>query len=216
MNAHRLPKPPIDKNPAETETAIFSMGCFWGPDAQFGVVDGVISIRVGYTGGTTPSPTYHHLGDHIESIQIDFDPTIISLNNLLEMFWANHNPQIKALKRQYASALYYHDDPQQKLIEKSVATKRSNSVDEIFTEVMAAKTFVLAEDYHQKYRLQQNRALFAEFRAIYPDMQELINSTAAARVNGLLGGYGGKTVFEKIQADLGLSPAALELIREAI
>ena len=88
--------PPIDAAaPAKTETATYAMGCFWGPDSLFGSLDGVIRTRVGYAGGTTESPTYHNIGDHTETIQIDYNPAKISYEQLLEIYWDNHNPAVQ-------------------------------------------------------------------------------------------------------------------------
>ena len=90
-NANNLP--PIDAAaPSNIETATFALGCFWSPDARFGVVPGVVRTRVGYAGGNTQNPSYHDLGGHTESIQIDYDPTQTSYKTMLELFWANHTP----------------------------------------------------------------------------------------------------------------------------
>ena len=97
--------PPIDISaPQEIETLTCAMGCFWGPDCRFGAMDGVVRTRVGYGGGTTPDPNYHNIGDHIETIQIDYDPKKISFEELLNIFWNGHKPSRTVWKRQYASA----------------------------------------------------------------------------------------------------------------
>ena len=80
---------------------------------------GVIRTRVGYTGGTTVDPTYHDLGDHSETIQIDYDPTQVSYQALLDVFWNSHNPTTRSWSRQYASAVFYHSDEQKKLAMES-------------------------------------------------------------------------------------------------
>jgi methionine-S-sulfoxide reductase len=74
------------------ETASFALGCFWGPEARFGVINGVVHTRVGYAGGTTPHPRYRDLGDHSETVQVDFDPAVITYAELLDVFWKSHNP----------------------------------------------------------------------------------------------------------------------------
>ena len=83
MNAPAIPA--LDAAaPARTETATFALGCFWCPDAQFGILPGVVRTRVGYAGGTTENPTYHDLGDHTECVQIDYDPRALSFDQVLD------------------------------------------------------------------------------------------------------------------------------------
>jgi len=79
-------------NELDSETATFALGCFWGPDASFGALEGVVRTRVGYAGGTTEGPTYKMIGDHTETIEIDYDPAVISYRELLEIFFDSHNP----------------------------------------------------------------------------------------------------------------------------
>src|SRR6056297_3828024 len=92
-------------NEVETETATFALGCFWGPDASFGALEGVIRTRVGYAGGSTEGPTYKMIGDHTETIEIDYDPAVISYRELLEIFFDSHNPYSQSYSRQYASLI---------------------------------------------------------------------------------------------------------------
>lgn len=181
------------------------MGCFWGPDCKFGVVEGVVRTRVGYAGGTTKEPTYHNLGDHIETIQIDYDPQKISYGYMLEVFWNGHKPTRTVWKRQYASALFFHNDQQEKLA-RETRDKLSLDLDEqIRTELFHFSKFHMAEMYHQKYHLQGYEGLMAEYRAIYPSLGDIVNSTSAARLNGFIGGYGEVSQFEEEFPLLGLS-----------
>ncbi len=162
--------------------------------------------RVGYAGGTTSSPTYQTLGDHTETIQIEYDPTRITYENLLDLFWKSHEPSSKAWSRQYMAAVYYHDDVQKELALASKNRKASAIAKKIHTEILPYTGFTLAENYHQKYRLQREKDLMQEFAKIYPSSENFINSTAAARVNGYLGGYG---TVDRLKVDLdhlGLSP----------
>ena len=89
---------PIDQKMKElqTKTATFALGCFWGPDAVFGILEGVVRTRVGYAGGTTENPTYDKIGNHTETIEIDYDPGVINYQKLLEIFFNSHNPYVKA------------------------------------------------------------------------------------------------------------------------
>jgi peptide-methionine (S)-S-oxide reductase len=174
-----------------------------------------VRTRVGYCGGTTERPTYRSIGDHAETIQIDFDPAVISYEKLLEIFWTTHNPCRQAWSRQYMSAIFYADEAQHAAIERTrqqfVATP-----ERVQTEIVPLDKFWIAEDYHQKYRLRAERPLLAELKAIYPDEADFTGSTAAARINGWLDGNGSKAQLEREIARLGLSPAGEELLRRAV
>ena len=198
--------PPIDVSaPKEIETLTCAMGCFWGPDCRFGAMDGVVRTRVGYAGGTTPDPNYHNIGDHIETIQIDFDPKKISYEQIVEEFWNGHKPSRTVWKRQYASALFFHDEHQEKIAREGRAKLSSELGEEIRTELIPFTKFYMAEMYHQKYHLQGYEGLIAEYRAIYPSLGDIVNSTSFARVNGYIGGYGEVSQFEVVFPLLGLS-----------
>ncbi|EMR03352.1 peptide-methionine (S)-S-oxide reductase [Cesiribacter andamanensis] len=97
---------------AATETATFALGCFWKPDALFGLQQGVVRTRVGYAGGSSPAPTYRSLGNHIESLQLEHDPQQIGYEQLLDFFFSWHTPTRPPYKRQYASAIFYHTPAQ--------------------------------------------------------------------------------------------------------
>lgn len=180
-------KPFIDQSVSENlETATFAMGCFWSPDAIFGALDGVIRTRVGYAGGDTENPTYRNLGSHIETLQLDYDPQIMSYERLLELFFAQHTPTREPWKRQYTAAVFFHDTVQEQLIYQKKEALEKQLGKQVLTEINPYEAFYLAEERHQKYKLQRQPELLAEFRAMYPDTLDFINSTAAARVNGYL------------------------------
>lgn len=128
-----------------TKKASFGMSWFWFPEAQFGCAKGIIRTRVGYAGGTKANPTYHALGDHTETIDMDYDPNEISYSELLDIFWNNHDPTTNC-KRQYMSAIFYHDEEQRLLAEetKAVMTKKKNRP--IQTQILPAKEFYEAEE----------------------------------------------------------------------
>jgi len=192
--------PPIDASaPAQTETATFALGCFWAPDSIFGSLDGVVRTRVGYAGGTTESPTYHIWGDHTETIQIDYDPTLISYEQLLEIYWDSHNPTVQPRSRQYMSIVFYHNSEQRELAMETKQLEEASSGRRVYTEVIPFSEFHLAEDYHQKYYLQQVPELMKELIAIYPNFADFIDSTAVARINGYVGGY---VTFQALQEQL--------------
>lgn len=202
--------PVIDKNiPKDTKTATFSMGCFWGPDALFGSKDGVVRTRVGYAGGTKQDPTYRSLGDHTETVQIDYDPEKITYSDLLDIFWNNHDPTTRRTI-QYMTMIFYHDEEQKKLAVKSKKQMQERLGRDVKTEIEEYSKFYLAEDYHQKYQLSRKRTLYSAFKTIYPDIQDFVDSTAVARVNGLVSGKGDIDIVDK----LGLNEKGKELIRK--
>ncbi len=175
--------------PAQTETATFALGCFWAPDSIFGSLDGVVRTRVGYAGGTLENPTYYNLGDHTETIQIDYDPAQVSYEQLLEVYWDNHNPTIQHRSRQYMSIVFYHNSEQRMLAMASKEDEEASLGRGVYTDIVPFPEFYLAEDYHQKYHLQQVPGLMEELVDIYPNFTVLVDSTAAARINGYAGGH---------------------------
>ncbi|MFX1411650.1 MAG: peptide-methionine (S)-S-oxide reductase, partial [Promethearchaeota archaeon] len=130
--------------------------------------------RVGYAGGTTENPTYYRLGDHSETLQIDYDPTRVSYQDLLDVFWRSHNPTRPAGSRQYMSIIFYHDDEQKRLALETRDREAARRNATIYTEIVPATGFTWAEDYHQKYRLRQVPALMREFEALYPDAGDFV------------------------------------------
>jgi peptide-methionine (S)-S-oxide reductase len=176
----------------------------------------VVRTRVGYAGGTKENPTYHSLGDHTEAIQIDYDPTRISYEELLEIFWDSHDPAQRPFSRQYMSILFYHNEEQKRLAMQTRDRAAAEAGGPIHTEIRPASDFYLAEAYHQKYLLQQVPELMAEFNAMYPTPEDFVASTAAARANGYVGGYGSTTALQEALDDLGLSPAGNQTLQEFV
>ena len=146
--------------------------------------------RVGYAGGAKENPNYRSLGDHSETIQIIYDPKIISYNELLDIFWQSPNPSVRSYSRQYASVIFYHDDNQKNLAEETRNKREAELQRSIYTSIVPAGAFYSAEDYHQKYYLQGFSWFMDELRSLYPNFNELVDSTIAARLNGAAGGYG--------------------------
>jgi peptide-methionine (S)-S-oxide reductase len=176
-------------------------------------VKGVVRTRVGYTGGTKTNPTYHDLGDHTETIQIDFDPTQVSYRELLDIFWNSHSPITRAFSKQYSSIIFYHNVEQKRLAIETRDREAAKIQAAIYTEIVPFSHFYIAEYYHQKYMLQLEPSLIKEFELMYPLPSDLIDSTAAARVNGYLGGHGSHKGLQVEIHDLGLSqPARTKLL----
>ncbi len=156
----------------KTEKATFAMGCFWQPDYIFSKVHGVIKTIVGYTGCKKGcnNPSYEEVCSSgtgcAEAIEIIFDPKVISYDELLDIFWTNHDPttlnrQGPDTGTQYRSAIYYHDENQKKAILKSKAKwekKLINKDMKIVTEIEKASEFYPAEKYHQKYLEKTGRS----------------------------------------------------------
>ena len=103
---------------------------------------------MGYAGGTEKNPTYHNLGNHTETIQIDYDPAVISYEELLTVFWNAHNPYAPSWSRQYMSIIFFHHDEQKRLASASRDREEVRSNARIFTKILPFKEFYLAEDYH--------------------------------------------------------------------
>ncbi len=148
------------------ERATFAAGCFWGVEDAFRVIPGVVNTAVGYMGGHVDNPTYQIVcsdeSGHAEVVDIEFDPAIVSFEQLLELFWRKHNPttlnrQGWDLGSQYRSAIFYHSEQQQQIAEQSKASLDSSGAfsDPIVTEIVPAMTFWRAEEYHQQYLLKQ-------------------------------------------------------------
>ncbi len=151
------------------EKATFAAGCFWGVEELFRTTPGVISTKVGYTGGITKKPNYEQVctdsTGHAEAVQVDFDPKKISYEKLLELFWQNHNPttpnqQGPDFGSQYRSAVFYHSAAQKKAAEKSKAglEKSGRFKSPIVTQIVPAADFYPAEGYHQKYLMKKGQA----------------------------------------------------------
>jgi peptide-methionine (S)-S-oxide reductase len=169
---------------------------------------------VGYAGGKTINPSYDDIGDHSETIQIDYDPTKISYGELLDIFWDTHSPTSPSWSRQYMSIIFYHNDAQKRAALASRDREEARLNRKVYTEIVPAEDFYLAEDYHQKYYLQQVPELRKEIQTIYPALNDFINSTAAARINGYVSGYGFLDVLQEQVGSLGLSPAGEKKLLE--
>jgi methionine-S-sulfoxide reductase len=166
---------------------------------------------VGYSGGTKKNPTYHNLGDHTETIQIDYDPAKITYRELLEVFWESHNPREAPWSRQYMKAIFYHNEAQRRVAKESRAKVAAKIGGQVSTQILPATEFYLAEDYHQKHALRRGAPHLAkEYLAMYPRLEDFVNSTAVTRVNGYLVGYGAAAQFKAELDSLGLTPAGRE------
>ena len=180
---------------------------------------GIVRTRVGYTGGITKNPVYTSLGDHSEALQIDYDPDKISYKDVIDMFWSSHDPSVRSWSRQYRAAIFCHTDYQKSVALETRGHVQAAVTGEIVTEILPFTAFYVAEDYHQKHALQHSHEFMQEFKNWYPLLRDVISSTAAARVNGYLGGYGTSEILESELDSYGLSAKAkghlLAFVREA-
>ena len=142
------------------ETATFGAGCFWGVEAAFRKVDGVIATRVGYAGGDHPNPTYQDVcgGEtgHAEVVQLDFDPDTVSYDTLLEVYWDIHDPttlnrQGPDVGTQYRSVIFFHNPEQEAAARASLAAQNESGKHSGSIAIEPASSFHMAEDYHQQY-----------------------------------------------------------------
>jgi peptide-methionine (S)-S-oxide reductase len=160
VNAAPL-EPPF---PADTELALFALGCFWGAERKFWQTPGVVSTSVGYAGGFTPNPTYEEvcsgLAGHAEVVRVVFDPKRVSYDELLRVFWESHDPtqgmrQGNDVGTQYRSAIYVYGDDQRRKAEASREAYQQTLAQAghgaITTEIAQAPEFYYAEEYHQQY-----------------------------------------------------------------
>ena len=165
------------------EQATFGAGCFWCVEAVFQDIEGVLDVRVGYTGGTTDNPTYEEVcggrTGHAEVIQIDFDSSKVGYEELLDLFWVSHDPttlnrQGADVGSQYRSAIYYHSDSQKVMAENSKdnANKIKLYSNSIITEISVLDTFYIAENYHQDYYRLNKNAPYCQL-VIRPKLEKL-------------------------------------------
>jgi peptide-methionine (S)-S-oxide reductase len=171
-------------NNNKIEIATLANGCFWCSEAIFTRLKGVKSVLPGYSGGKVENPSYDQvctgITGHAEAAQIEFDPMVISYEKLLEVFWHTHDPttlnrQGNDVGTQYRSAIFYHNNNQREIAEKSKREIEDKGIfkDPIVTEITPFKKFYVAEDYHKKYYEQHQDAPYCRF-VIDPKIQKLL------------------------------------------
>ena len=166
------------------ETATLTTGCFWCSEAIFSRLEGVKSVLPGYTGGRVENPSYDEVctgrTGHAEAAQIEFDPSVISFEKLLDVFWHTHDPttlnrQGADVGTQYRSAIFYHDERQKEIAERSKKELEGSGAyrDPIVTEITPFKKFYVAEDSHKNYYDQNQDAGYCRF-VIEPKIQKRV------------------------------------------
>ena len=172
---------PTNASPEKLELATLGGGCFWCFDAIFERLDGVKKVTSGYAGGTKPNPTYEDVCSgrtgHAEVVQITYDPSRISYEKLLSVYWHAHDPTTLNMQgadvgTQYRSIILCHNNTQKELAEKSKAAAQVTCKDKIVTEIVPLKVFYPAEDYHQAYFKLNGHAPYCRF-VIAPKLEKL-------------------------------------------
>ena len=142
------------------EIAILGLGCFWGPEIKFSKLDGVVKTEVGYCGGNSDKTNYKEvcsgITNHAEVVKLEFDPSIISYENIIEHFFKFHDPttlnsQGPDFGTQYRSEIFYSNEAQKAIAEKMVEKENTKLSGKVVTKVSLAKNYCAAEEYHQKY-----------------------------------------------------------------
>jgi peptide-methionine (S)-S-oxide reductase len=196
------------------DTVTFGMACFWGPEARFGYLPGVVKTRVGYAGGKESQPTSKNTLDYTEALQIQYDSELLSLDRLLTQFFDQHNTTRAPRSIKYRSVLFYQNEEQKDIMNQKVEEmKRNYGV--IYTTVEPLEQFYEAVTRHQKYYLQRWKPVYKKWCQLYKGEDSLVESTLAARLNGLSKGCG---TLEEIQREF-LDPSLEPLwcvIREGI
>lgn len=170
---------------------------------------------MGYAGGNTESPTYRSIGDHTETVQVDFDPEKITYRQLLELFWDSHSYTRHTGMSQYKNAIFYQNPEQRQKAMASRDALEQRSGKTVRTDIVPLKAFTLAEDYHQKYLLKHS-ALKHLLDKFYTHHADLVDSTAAARLNGYVGQNGSKAQLSRELHSLGVSEEGKKVLKKLV
>lgn len=156
------------------------------------------------------------MGDHTETVQVDYDPSRISYSQLLDVFWQSHRPKSRSWSQQYMNAVFYSDENQRRQAEASKTALAQKIGGKVKTRIVPLRSFTMAEDYHQKYYLRGRGPLEKELMRIYPHHRDFVDSTAAARLNGYVGGHGTKEQLSDELEKLGLSIEGRQALTEFV
>lgn len=192
---------------SEYEKAYFAMGCFWGSEALLAAAPGVVSTRVGFTGGKTPEPSYRAIGDHVETVEVLYDPEVISYPQLLQHFWSRHNARAKPIFRQYASAVFCVEKDQIAMAKEEREAWEAKGEEKVLTAILPAGVFYPAEESHQKYYLQQDSKLLNSLPA-----ENRLNTVLATKLNAVSGHAGDREALEQQLKALGIDTEASRIL----
>ena len=142
------------------EIAVLGLGCFWEPEIKFSKVNGIVKTEVGYCGGNSPQTTYKEVctgnTNHAEVVKLEFDPKIISYDEIIEYFFQIHDPttlnsQGPDMGKQYRSEIFYLNEEQKNSAEKRIEKENKKLLEKVVTKLSVVKNYCTAEEYHQKY-----------------------------------------------------------------
>lgn len=176
----------------DNEVAAFGMGCFWGAEVRYGSLPGVERTSVGYAGGRHTGPTYYDIGDHIETVLVEYDPSRVSYRELLEEFWSGHNPGRNPWMNQYRSMIFPVTADQEAIARRALALERDRRTGAVLTEVRPIDRFYRDRSYHDKYYLRRHERLWAAVVDVFGSTETALASTVAARLNALSAGRGSR------------------------
>lgn len=187
------------------------MGCFWGSEAMLAAAPGVEYTQVGFTGGRLPNPSYSAIGDHVETVEVLYDPKQISYERLLDYFWSHHNAHAQPIFRQYASAIFTVDDSQRATAVAVRKRRQSSGTDQepLLTAVLPLERFYPAEAAHQKYYLSADEKLLA---ALPRQGEDRLRTRLASKLNAVAGRTGEREQVRTSLVALGLAPETSEAI----
>ena len=161
-----------------------------------------------------PNPTYRRMGDHTESLQIDFDPTVISYEQLLRVFWSSHDTT-RRTSGQYMKAIWFHDEDQRAAAEASCRDWEANTCKKVQTPILQFTTFTMAEDYHQKFFLRRQKKLMSLIGS-FSSQKEFACSTLTTKLNGFVGSSNVADRLERQLPTLQLSPPVATELRRIV
>uniref|UniRef100_A0A914XML3 peptide-methionine (S)-S-oxide reductase n=1 Tax=Plectus sambesii TaxID=2011161 RepID=A0A914XML3_9BILA len=190
--------------------AYIGMQCFWGVESSFAKLPGVTRTRVGYAGGTTVGPTYRNIGDHTEITEVEYDESKMNYNALLDHFWSHHDATVDH-KKQYASAILYVDEEQQRVAEASRQAEQEKTKKNLQTYIQPLDKFYQAEDYHQKYWLRTQTGLF---KALKLSDKDVVESPLATKLNAFMAGYTDWKVLDALTKEYNIDANTAKVIKE--
>ena len=176
----------------------------------------MLRTEVGYIGGRTSNPSYHDLADHAEGVDVCFDPERISRDALLDVFWKSHEPTRASRSTQYKAALYCHSEAERAAAVASRDRLEAALGRKVHTEILLGHPWYPAEGYHQKWCLRRHGDLFGELLERFGSEAEALRSTAAAQLNGLLGGSVTRADFDRAIEGLALSDKGRRVLEKSV
>ena len=208
--------PPMDRTaPEATAATVVALGCFWGVEATFGALDGVVRTTVGFAGGQSSAPTYAAVGNHAEAVRVEYDPARLRYGALLDRFWSVFDPSLAPAKRRYQPLLVpqHTERADQARASRADAAAQDERAERV--EIVDDGEFCAAALRHQKHLLRRHDDVTTALRARLPDERALTRSPAATLATGYLGGHRPPARLADDQDRLGLPADALSTLRAA-